>query len=194
MKVLLVSGGPKVSAQVTSALLGEDFSYFEVRTPQAALKVMENDPSFDLIVADCDTHPTGGFYLAREVRLRVADGHELPPVVLLVSRPQDEYLARWAEADAWVLKPVDPFDLAGVVSALVERTAVPVLPGVETLTDDRIIGPPPGKPPLSSGADFRVWARDPEHDKRTQEPEREKIEGGGDASRKHLPPGSSSQP
>ena len=193
MRILLVSAGPKTTAQITTALLGEDFSYFEVRTPQAALKVLEDDPSYDLILADCDTHPTGGFFLAREVRLRVADGADLPPVVLLLSRAQDEYLARWSEADAWVLKPVDPFDLAEVVDALVERKPVPVLPGVQTLSEDRTLGPPPGKPPLSSGADFRVWASEPEHDERTDLPEDE-AEEGGDASRKHLPPASKSHP
>lgn len=160
MKILLVSGGPKVSAQVTTALLGEDFTYVEVRTPQRALKVLEEDSSFDLIVADCDTHPTGGFYLAREIRLRAADGHELPPLVLLVARPQDEYLARWAEADAWIVKPVDPFDLAEVVDALVQRTKIPALPGVQTLRDDAMVGAPPATPPISTGADFRVWAQD----------------------------------
>lgn len=157
MKILLVSGGPKVTAQVTSALLGEDFTYFEVRTPQRALKVLEEDPSYDLLLADADTHPTGGFYLSREVRLRAADGHEMPPVVLLVARPQDEYLARWSEADAWLIKPVDPFDLAEVVESLVERRAVPALPGVQTLSDDGTLASPPMRPPLSTGADFRVW-------------------------------------
>ena len=157
MKILLVSGGPSVTAQVTTALLGEDFRYFEVRTPQAALKVLEDDPSYDLILADCDTHPTGGFFLAREVRLRSADGQPMPPLVLMIARAQDEYLARWSEADAWVLKPVDPFDLAETIESLVERRPVPALPGVQTLSDDRSLAPPPRRPPLSTGADFRVW-------------------------------------
>lgn len=187
MKILIVSGGPKVTSQITTALLGEDFTYVEVRTPQRALKVLEEDNSFDLILADCDTHPTGGFYLAREVRLLVADGAELPPVVLLVSRPQDEYLARWAEADAWIVKPVDAFDLADVVEALVDRSPVPALPGVTTLTDDGTPGPA-GPPPLSTGADFRVWGDEPASDERTDP---DAVEPGGGA-RKHLPPGSES--
>jgi len=40
----------------------------------------------------------------------------LPPhparIVTLLERPQDEWLARWSEADAWFVKPVDPFALA----------------------------------------------------------------------------------
>lgn len=170
MKILLVSGGPKVTAQVTSALLGEDFTHFEVRTPQRALKVLEEDPSFDLLLADADTHPTGGFFLSREVRLRAADGHQMPPVVLLVARPQDEYLARWSEADAWLIKPVDPFDLAEVVESLVERRAVPALPGVQTLSEDRTLAAPPRTPPLSTGADFRVWSTGERTEEEVPEP------------------------
>lgn len=156
--MLLVSGGPRVTAQVTTALLGEDVTYLEVRTPQRALKVMEDDDTFDIVVADCDTHPTGGFFLSRDMSLRAAMGAPMPPVVLLISRAQDAYLARWAEADAWIVKPVDPFDLAEVVESLVERRTIPALPGVTTLREG---GEAEGKtppPPLSTGADFRVWS------------------------------------
>ena len=156
VKVLLVSGGPRVTAQVTTALLGTDFTYTEVRTPQRALKVLEEDPTYDLVLADCDTHPTGGFFLSRDLKLRAADGQDMPPVVLLIARPQDEYLSRWAEADAWLLKPVDAFDLAEVVQALVDREPVPALPGVSALSADPT-GDERPKPPISTGADFRDW-------------------------------------
>ena len=156
--MLLVSSGPRVTAQVTTALLGEDVTYMEVRTPQRALAVLAEDPSYDVLVADCDTHPTGGFYLSREVRIRVAAGAQLPPVILLVAREQDAYLARWAEADAWVTKPVDPFDLAETIETVVEQRSVPALPGVTALRSDGSIDGPTPPAPLSTGADFRVWS------------------------------------
>lgn len=189
MKILIVSGGPRVTSQITTALLGEDFTYVEVRTPQRALKVLEEDASFDLVLADCDTHPTGGFFLAREVRLREADGADLPPVVLLVSRPQDEYLARWAEADAWIVKPVDAFDLAEVIEALIDRSPVPALPGVTSLNADGSLTAP-GRPPLSAGADFRVWAGDADEQKSGEEEQEGSaaahVEGGDEPQQ--LPP------
>lgn len=141
MRILLVSSGPSLTRQVTSALPA-DAEVIEVRTPQRGLAVLdEGEHTFDVILGDADTHPTGGFYLAREIRARQTDGHEVPPVVLLIARPQDEYLSQWSQADAWILKPVDPFDLAEVLEALGAGRPVPALPGVGTLGHAPRLGP-----------------------------------------------------
>ena len=138
MKVLLVSGSPTFTALVTTAMTdGDQVTYTEVRRPERALALLDEGASgegetFDIVLADNDTQPTGGFYLAREMKARARMGVELPPVVLVIAREQDHYLARWAEADAWILKPIDPFDLAEAVEALVERRPMPRLPGVWT--------------------------------------------------------------
>ncbi len=141
MNILLVSGGPSLTRQVTTALPA-DADVLEVRTPQRGLAVLDDgDHTFDVILADADTHPTGGFYLVREVKARVTDGHDLAPVILMISRPQDEYLCRWAQADAWIVKPVDPFDLAELLGALASGSSVPALPGVGTLGHAARLGP-----------------------------------------------------
>lgn len=137
MHVLLVTTGARVTEQVKSGLAdGDDVSFQEVFTPARALALLDEDASaYDIVIADNDTTPTGGFFLAREIKARVRMGQEMPPVVLLVAREQDDYLARWAEADAWVLKPIDSFDLAEAVEALVERRPIPELPGVKTFAE-----------------------------------------------------------
>ncbi|HSK96542.1 MAG TPA: hypothetical protein VK891_08005 [Euzebyales bacterium] len=141
MRILLVSSGPSLTRQVTSALPA-DSEIVEVRTPQRGLAVLdEGEHTFDVILGDADTHPTGGFYLVREIRERQTDGRQLPPVVLLIARPQDDYLAKWSQADAWILKPVDPFDLAEVLEALGAGRPVPALPGVGTLGHAPRLGP-----------------------------------------------------
>jgi DNA-binding response OmpR family regulator len=142
--LLLVSPGPRVTGQVLTALAGDGGStHTEVRTPERALALLdEGQDAYDIVIADNDTAPTGGFFLAREMKARGRMGREMPPVVLLVAREQDDYLARWAEADAWVLKPVDPFDLAEAVDALVERRPVPQLPGIKTLAEQGAITGP----------------------------------------------------
>jgi DNA-binding response OmpR family regulator len=44
--------------------------------------------------------------------------------VILLDRKQDEWLARWSGADAWFVKPVDPFALAdALVDAVLDRAA-----------------------------------------------------------------------
>jgi hypothetical protein len=42
-------------------------------------------------------------------------------VIVVLERPQDEWLARWSGADALVNRPIDPFALAKVARRLVEE-------------------------------------------------------------------------
>lgn len=122
--------------------LPSDAEMLEVRTPQRALAVFdEGDHTFDVMIADGDTHPAGGFHLVRELRARQTDGRDVPPMLLLIARPQDDYLAKWAQAEAWILKPIDPFDLAAVVEALADGEPVPALPGVSVLGHAPRLGP-----------------------------------------------------
>lgn len=136
MKVLVVNQDPRLSLLMTSALVGEDeIQLLEVRTPERALQQLDDVGGFDLVLADADTAPTGGFALAREVKARAKMGRDVPPVVLLLARTQDRYLARWSEADAFLLKPADPFDLHAVITAVVAGGEIPDLPGVGSTAD-----------------------------------------------------------
>jgi DNA-binding response OmpR family regulator len=136
MRVLVVNQDPKLSLVLTSALVGEaDIQMLEVRTPQRALQQLDDVGGFDLVLADADTAPTGGFALAREVKARLKMGKDVPPVILLLARDQDRYLAKWSEADAFILKPADPFNLHAVITAVVAGQDVPDLPGVGSTAD-----------------------------------------------------------
>ena len=42
-------------------------------------------------------------------------------IVVLLERKQDAWLARWSGADAWFVKPFDPFELADRVLELVTQ-------------------------------------------------------------------------
>lgn len=131
MKLLVVTQDPRVSLQITSALAGDDqVQIMEVRTPQRALQQVDDVGGWDIVLGDADTAPTGGFYLARELKAREQMGREVPPIVLLIARDQDKFLAKWSKADAYVKKPLDPFDFHQVVEAVIAGTEVPELPGV----------------------------------------------------------------
>lgn len=157
MNVLLVSYNLAVSRQVESALRDdEDTEIFTVRTPQRAVQQIDDVGGFDIVVADNDTTPTGGFFLARELTHRKQAGTPTPPLVLLIARDDDKYLAKWSGADAFIRKPVDPFDLAEVCEALVAGEPVPALPAVGTTADvsDKGFGVPEGQEfgaPLATG-------------------------------------------
>jgi DNA-binding response OmpR family regulator len=75
----------------------------------------------DLVVADEIASGAGAFAVARDLK-----GAETPfpgAVILVLARPQDQWLARWSGADAWVTKPIDPFLLADkVIEVLSLRT------------------------------------------------------------------------
>jgi DNA-binding response OmpR family regulator len=131
VNILLVSGDPRVTMQVTTALLGTpDVEVVEVHLPEQALELLDAGSDFDVLVADNDTWPTGGFALSREVKARLAMGKNMPPVLLLLARDQDRWLSDRSGADAYIRKPVDPFDLAETLRTLVEKRSLPALPGV----------------------------------------------------------------
>src|SRR5439155_14170346 len=68
----------------------------------------------DVVVADEITSRAGAFALAKDLK-----GSEPPHparIVILLDRAQDEWLAAWSEADAWFVKPVNPFQLADVLT------------------------------------------------------------------------------
>ena len=145
MNVLLVADHPSVAAQVHAAVDGmDDVTVLHVSLPQRALALIdEGGQAFDVVVADNDTHPTGGLALCREVKARGQMGAAVPPVVLLLARPQDTWLANWAQADATVQKPADPFDLAEALQAVVDGgTPVPALPGIGSDPTPSLLDPP----------------------------------------------------
>jgi DNA-binding response OmpR family regulator len=79
----------------------------------------------EVVVADEIASRAGGFALARE--LKGADPPFPGRVVILLDRRQDEWLARWSGADAWFVKPVNPFEVADTVTGFLgsdEKEAV----------------------------------------------------------------------
>lgn len=131
VRVLLVCDNPRISAQVTSALIGDpDTSLMEVRTPERAVALIDEGHQYDLVVGDNDTAPSGGFFLSREIKARVQMGRDMPPVILFLARPQDRFLSNWSQADVYIQKPIDPFNFRQVAVSLVKGEPRPQLPGV----------------------------------------------------------------
>lgn len=131
MNILMVADHSSVAAQVRGAVEGwRGSTIFHVSTPKRALALLDEGRRYDVVVADNDTHPTGGLALCRELKARGQMGRDVPPVLLLIARPQDNWLSNWAQADAYALKPADPFDLRETLEAIVAGQPVPDLPGI----------------------------------------------------------------
>lgn len=76
----------------------------------------------DLVVADEIASRAGAFAVVKD--LKGATEPHPGVVVVLLARRQDEWLAKWSGADAWFVKPADPFALADTVLSLLERRRV----------------------------------------------------------------------
>ena len=80
----------------------------------------------DLAILDGEAQPTGGMGLARQFKNELVD---CPPLVVLIARPQDAWLATWSLADDVINTPVDPIAAAEVVAQQLRRrdTTIPVV-------------------------------------------------------------------
>lgn len=94
--------------------------FLECRSVSEVLMAVD-DGKADLLVLDAEAQPVGGMGISRQVHLEL---DEIPPVVLLVRRWDDRWLATWAKADTIMMYPLDPVTAAESVAALLrERTS-----------------------------------------------------------------------
>lgn len=75
----------------------------------------------DLAILDGEAVPSGGLGVCRTIKQEVFNS---PPVLLLIARPQDGWLASWSRADGVVSHPIDPITTAAAAAVLL-RTRVP---------------------------------------------------------------------
>lgn len=115
MRVLLVSPDAnardlmRVAVGSLERRLGEPVSFLDALDGELGAKVgLRERP--DAIVADEIASRAGAFSMAKD--LRGAPNPYLGPIVIILERRHDAWLARWSGADAWFVRPVDPFELA----------------------------------------------------------------------------------
>ncbi|BBC37137.1 Chemotaxis protein CheY [Streptomyces graminofaciens] len=91
--------------------------FVECATPPAVLRELEKG-GIDVCVLDGEAVPMGGMGLCRQIKDEV---FECPPVLVLIGRPQDAWLATWSRADAAVTLPVEPVEFAAALASLLRR-------------------------------------------------------------------------
>ena len=91
--------------------------YVECATEPAVMKALRAG-GVDVAVFDGEAAPYGGIGLARQVKDEI---YQCPPVLVLVGRAQDGWLATWSRADAVVSHPLDPAAVAAAVADLLRR-------------------------------------------------------------------------
>ena len=85
-----------------------------------------DEGGLDLVIVDGEAQPTGGMGLARQFKYEIDD---CPPIVVLIARRVDAWLASWSLADAVIHMPLDPIEAAEVVAEQLRRrtSGIPVV-------------------------------------------------------------------
>lgn len=121
MKVLVVSEDPRERQRAVSALdLRSEVDVEEAGSAEEVRgRLLHEGEAFDVLVIDGDLRPRGGYALLYDLRAHAdLEGRPGTPSLVMIERDQDVWLARWAGASDWLIKPVDPFELAARAAEL----------------------------------------------------------------------------
>jgi len=86
----------------------------ECATQPAVLDQLDSG-AVDLAILDGEAVPAGGMGLARQLKDEI---RHCPPVLVLIARQQDAWLAAWSRAEGAVSYPLDPIRLPAAVADL----------------------------------------------------------------------------
>lgn len=117
-EVLLATDADWIRDDVEAALVDDSTSVAVVNAGADVLPAVEaTDP--DLVVLDLQVGSMGGMATCLTLRLEEGAGRlERRPVLMLLDRSQDVFLARRSDADGWLIKPIDAFRLRRAARAL----------------------------------------------------------------------------
>jgi CheY-like chemotaxis protein len=109
--ILIAADEDRVIDEVVSALDDDSTTFVVCRSGQETLRVVGKEKP-DLAILDMQIGNMGGIAICMDLRLEES-AHRLDyiPVLLLLDRAADIFLARRAGAEAWLIKPLDSFRL-----------------------------------------------------------------------------------
>jgi DNA-binding response OmpR family regulator len=117
-RIMLYSDDRTVREQIRLALgkrlAGRELDIFEVATAPAAIAAAD-EGGFDLFILDGEAVPYGGTGLCHQLKSELDD---CPPVMLLVARVADAWLASWSAAEAIAAHPIDPVAFPAEIAKL----------------------------------------------------------------------------
>ncbi|MGV1036531.1 MAG: hypothetical protein ACOYD0_05835 [Candidatus Nanopelagicales bacterium] len=120
LRVLVYSDDANTRAEVLTALGPRPspelprVDYVECATEPAVIRRMDAG-GIDLAILDGEAVPAGGMGITRQLKDEI---YKCPPILVLIGRPQDAWLATWSRAEAVVSHPLDAMQLAEAVGSL----------------------------------------------------------------------------
>jgi DNA-binding response OmpR family regulator len=116
--VLICSDAPWVHDDVRAALPGGDTVVRSISAGRAVRSAAETEEP-DLVILDMQITDMGAIAVTYDLRLEESGGR-LPyiPVLLLLDRNADTFMAQQCKADGWLIKPLDPIRLRKAMRAV----------------------------------------------------------------------------
>ncbi|MGH8988369.1 MAG: response regulator transcription factor [Acidimicrobiales bacterium] len=107
-RILVASDAPSVRRELASLTAADDVEVAEAPSGRDVVRMVLEDPP-DLVVVDMQMGNMGGMAVCLELRLEESY-LDIPhvPVLMLLDRRPDVFLARRAGAEGWLVKPLDP--------------------------------------------------------------------------------------
>lgn len=126
--ILVYSDDSSVRKSIISALGKRvivelpEHKIIEIATGPALWLHLDSKKNVDLFILDGEAVPEGGMGIARQLKDEVFN---CPPVLLVIGRAQDNWLAAWSRAEDTTIHPIDPFTLAKKAANLL-RTRIEI--------------------------------------------------------------------
>jgi DNA-binding response OmpR family regulator len=129
--IVAASDADWVHDHIRAALCGPGFEVIAVRRGHDVRQVVA-DKTPDLVIVDLQIANMGGMAVSLDLRLEESGGR-LPhvPILLLLDREADRFLARRSAADAMLVKPIDAGTLRRTVKNLLAAAETPSGPEEE---------------------------------------------------------------
>ena len=117
-ELLVVSDSPNVREAVIAAIPDTNITVRELTAGADVVPAVRRSTP-DLVVLDQQIGRMGGMATCLELHLEQGAGR-LPhvPVLMLLDRRADVFLARRSEAEGFLVKPIDPMRLGRAISSL----------------------------------------------------------------------------
>jgi DNA-binding response OmpR family regulator len=131
MNVVVYSHDADVRAQIKLAIGTRpamdvpEATIIEVATEPALFRLLDAG-GVDVMVLDGEAQPAGGMGVCRQAKDEI---YNCPPVLLVIARADDRWLATWSRAEAVVSHPIDPVALARELAALMRSRAAAIAAG-----------------------------------------------------------------
>lgn len=108
-----------ISAALGKKLPGElrEHKVVDFATADALRLYLSEKRPVNLFILDGEAVPEGGMGLAHALKDEIID---CPPIMVIIARPQDSWLATWSGAEAVISHPIDPFTLGSKVAGLLK--------------------------------------------------------------------------